>query len=179
MSSDEAGKVIDRAKDVLNLEQDQELASLLNVSRSTIAAWRRRNSIPAKYLTEIMVLGTVSLNWLLTGIGDRMHLNRTPPPSLSDEQLSDMTGLWVSMLLAKEELRFSINEELRELGDILTDQNLSHLHFLLVGYIRETKAAQADLKREGVLSPNEVFDRLLDKFDLEKDEIPPPPWRVE
>ncbi|MGB5086423.1 MAG: helix-turn-helix domain-containing protein [Methylocystis silviterrae] len=44
---------IDRVKEALSLTRDEDLATRLNLGKSTIATWRRRGSIPFKKHAEI------------------------------------------------------------------------------------------------------------------------------
>ena len=56
--------IIKRAKQVLNLRRDSELAEYLGVSRATVTNWSARNSIDFKLLLDKFG-DKVDYNWLL------------------------------------------------------------------------------------------------------------------
>ena len=60
--------IIRRAKQVLNLKRDSELAEYLEVSRATVTNWAARNSIDFKLLLDKFG-NMVDYNWLLLGKG--------------------------------------------------------------------------------------------------------------
>lgn len=61
--------IIKRAKEVLNLGKDSELAEYLGVSRATVTNWGARNSIDFRLLLDKFG-NKVNYNWLLLGKGD-------------------------------------------------------------------------------------------------------------
>lgn len=63
--------IVKRAKQVLNLKADSELAAYLGVSRSTLSNWCKRNSIDFPLLLDKMK--DVDYNWLLVGKGSPKH----------------------------------------------------------------------------------------------------------
>lgn len=69
----DAGRVLDRFKDALNMGTDADLASVLGVSKSTLSNWRSRNSIPLSKIRFACKKYGVPMDYLLTGnlISDR------------------------------------------------------------------------------------------------------------
>lgn len=67
------GEIVQRAKSVLDMKYDSELAEYLGVSRPTLCNWINRNSIDFALLLDR--LSEVDYNWLLTGKGNpaRQH----------------------------------------------------------------------------------------------------------
>ena len=61
--------IIKRAKQVLNLKRDSELAEYLEVSRATVTNWGARNSIDFRLLLDKFG-DKVDYNWLLLGKGN-------------------------------------------------------------------------------------------------------------
>ncbi len=59
--------IVKRAREVLNLKTDSELAAFLGVSRATVSNWSARNRIDFHLLLKKM--GEFDLNWLLVGKG--------------------------------------------------------------------------------------------------------------
>jgi len=59
--------VLSRMKKSFNVDTFKELADKLNVSYSTIDAWKARNKIPEKNLLKTSQICHVSLDWLKTG----------------------------------------------------------------------------------------------------------------
>lgn len=175
-----ANEVIDRVKDAMNIEQDQELASRLSVSRSTIAAWRRRGSIPAKYLSEMMIEGTISLDWLLTGVGDRISANRDGWPNLKelddDIELPRGEVIWLSLLLLRQELQDSSRDKEVDLAALLTDDMLAAFHIMAIKYMRRVSRSRAKWLKSGLVGPHEIYNALVAEYGFGKFENPPPPW---
>lgn len=56
--------LIERAKRLRGFRYDAELAEFLTVSRKSVANWRRRKTIPEKYLFAIVKDTTKSIDWL-------------------------------------------------------------------------------------------------------------------
>lgn len=68
-----ANAVIDRLKEVLHCENDAKLADKLPTTRSNIAKWRRRNSVPYEFVTKIAIVTGTSIDYLLTGSSTNAH----------------------------------------------------------------------------------------------------------
>lgn len=58
---------IDRVKEALGTPKDEDLAARLEVGKSTIASWRRRNDIPAKRRENIEAVSNIQFDWSLDG----------------------------------------------------------------------------------------------------------------
>lgn len=56
MPSDDAPSTIERMKRDLGVELDRDLASDLGIDPTAVSAWRRRNSVPAKYILRFQRL---------------------------------------------------------------------------------------------------------------------------
>lgn len=67
--------IIRRAKQVLNMNRDSDLADYLGVSRATVSNWVARNSIDFRLLLDKFGSG-VDYNWLLLGKGTPWHQPR-------------------------------------------------------------------------------------------------------
>ncbi len=171
--------IIDRAKEALNIEQDQELATKLSVSKSTIAAWRRRGSIPAKYLSEMMIKGTISLDWLLTGEGDRLSANREGWATIiseTEKPFAEKEVIWLSLLLMRRELADSPRDEEVELSKLLTNDMLSGFHLMLANYIRRLSRSRLKWLKSDIVRPDHIYNALVAEYGFGEFENPPPPW---
>lgn len=62
--------VLLRLMSLFNVDNDSELARVLNVNRQTLASWRKRDSVPYLICINIAEERGVSLDWLLTGKGE-------------------------------------------------------------------------------------------------------------
>lgn len=62
--------VLLRLMSLFNVDNDSELARVLNVNRQTLASWRKRDSVPYSICINIAEDRGVSLDWLLTGKGE-------------------------------------------------------------------------------------------------------------
>jgi len=59
--------IIERAKLVLGIKTDTELANILKINQSTVASWRRRGNIDL--VAIINLCNNVSTDWLIYGKG--------------------------------------------------------------------------------------------------------------
>lgn len=64
-----ADHVIGRLKEALGISGDSALAAKIGVARSTLANWRRRNSVPYEKCVEVALKERLNLDWVLTGEG--------------------------------------------------------------------------------------------------------------
>ncbi|MDD3036393.1 helix-turn-helix domain-containing protein [Bacteroides sp.] len=64
--------IVKRAKQILNLKRDSELAEYLGVSRATVSNWCARNRIDFPLLLDKMG-SEMDYNWLLVGKGNPKH----------------------------------------------------------------------------------------------------------
>jgi hypothetical protein len=62
-----ADAVIERMKKVAECDTDASLATVINTSRSNIAKWRKRNSVPYMEVFKFSVQYKTSVDYLLTG----------------------------------------------------------------------------------------------------------------
>lgn len=74
MSTKEAEVVIARLKEVFSVASDSALCEQIGVSPQTLSSWKARNKIPYANCVEISKQKDISLDWLLTGRGNK-HLN--------------------------------------------------------------------------------------------------------
>jgi len=63
-------EIINRCKLALSIENDKQLANILEVEPSTIAKWKSRKTIDYFKMLTICQQYNISLNWLFLGIGD-------------------------------------------------------------------------------------------------------------
>ena len=56
--------ILKKLKDVVGVKSDKELASLLNVSYPTIAAWKKRNTLDFQKVIKFAVEHSIDLNYL-------------------------------------------------------------------------------------------------------------------
>lgn len=66
MSADEnsffADEIIEKLKERFDVWTDGELATKLNIGRSTITSWRRRNSVPDRFTSMLTVGGPLAFS---------------------------------------------------------------------------------------------------------------------
>ncbi|HCO8543019.1 TPA: helix-turn-helix domain-containing protein [Escherichia coli] len=70
MNKKDINAVLLRLMSLFNVDNDSELARMLNVNRQTLASWRKRNSVPYSICINIAEEKGISLDWLLTGKGE-------------------------------------------------------------------------------------------------------------
>jgi phage repressor protein C with HTH and peptisase S24 domain len=68
---------IDRLKEIHNAANNKQLADALSISRSTVQNWKDRNVTPYKEICDAALNMGVSLEWLLTGKGEKMDSTNT------------------------------------------------------------------------------------------------------
>lgn len=74
----------ERLCEALNVEKRQHLSDALGVNYQTLSNWLNgRAEFPIKELAKIAKLSNYSLNWILTGKGQR-RVAEPPPPSIID-----------------------------------------------------------------------------------------------
>lgn len=62
--------MIERAKNLLNMRSDKELAAFFGINPSVVASWKRRgNAIPLEYCIKIAEHTGATLDWLILGKG--------------------------------------------------------------------------------------------------------------
>jgi len=62
--------IINRMKEAFKIRTNKELAGKLGTSLSNIDNWKKRNSIPQKYILLTSQMTDTNPNWLLTGEGE-------------------------------------------------------------------------------------------------------------
>lgn len=60
---------VERLKKVFRVKTDVALAEKLGKDKNTVSVWRRRNSIPLDVFRKVSVDESVSLDWLVSGVG--------------------------------------------------------------------------------------------------------------
>lgn len=141
-----ADEVVDRMRQSLRLETDVQLAEALDVSKTTIASWRARNSIPYEECVRVAVWGMSDLYWLLTG----------------QEYGTLKPGLWEGTI-DPELLAVVLYDELIELGVTSVaegpDKAASHALHLCAEYNRYEHLMRESL-RLGKLSRADFLETL-------------------
>ena len=62
--------IIDRMKIAFKIKTNKELANKLGTSLSNIDNWKKRKSIPQKYILLVSQMNNINPDWLLTGEGE-------------------------------------------------------------------------------------------------------------
>lgn len=75
--------VLLRLAEILKAENDSDLARMLGINRQTLASWRKRDSVPYSFCINFAEDKGLSIDWLLTGRGNKMATEQQPsvPPS--------------------------------------------------------------------------------------------------
>jgi len=168
--------ILNRAKKALNLKTDIDLAEFLDVPRSTIASWKRRGSIPARYLAEF-TSSNISLDWLLTGQGTD---EKTAAFGFSsdEKQEIDIEAFWLSLVLAVR----SISARDKNVGEgksFITDISRDELKDFAIYVMREynlVKKSKRAWEASKIGTDTDVFKALLHEYQLKFDVMANPPW---
>ena len=62
--------IINRMKEAFKIKTNKELSEKLGTSLSNIDNWKKRNTIPQKYLLLTSQMTNINPDWLLTGEGE-------------------------------------------------------------------------------------------------------------
>jgi hypothetical protein len=85
-----AAEVIKRLQRAVEARTDQDLADRIDVSKTTVASWRTRDSIPYDICVTVAVAWDVSLHWLILGLGPQ----HAPVPDLGAHDVDyDLLGI--------------------------------------------------------------------------------------
>ncbi len=110
MSNTSLVSVLHRLKELTGTSSDSALAKVLGVSPQTLSSWKVRESIPYAFCIEAANRHSVSLDWLLLGIGSPARTAQAGPASAAQELLDLVQGLAPADLQA---LRIQIVDRLR------------------------------------------------------------------
>lgn len=67
MSTTDVVSVLSRLKALFTVETDADLAEVMEVKKTTLSSWKRRESVPYAECVQIAQKKNVSLDWLLVG----------------------------------------------------------------------------------------------------------------
>lgn len=90
MNKKNVDAVLMRLMSLFHVENDSELARVLDVNRQTLASWRKRDSVPYSICVNLAEEREVSLDWLLTGKGESAAAGlkeESPQPQFSQSDL--------------------------------------------------------------------------------------------
>lgn len=166
--------VIARAKEALELKTDVALAEALDIPRETIASWKRRGSIPAKYMSYMTSHG-LSIDWLLTGIGEVFTSNEYGMANDRKDDLDD-EALWIAMILMVRELRSSSDNLDKSLGEKINRRGCREMHVLLSKLYPRIIKSKKKWEGSGILKKGETYKALAVEYDLGDFDFHMPPW---
>ena len=172
MRTFDADAAIERGKKLHNFKQDQQLAEFLGVSRTSLASWKRRNSIPAKYLIQ-MTFGTArTVDWLVSGeekeTEDEYGFTREKP-------FVDPYILWLAVKALVIELEMGPDKH-KELAELIDDETLSYVHIYVGEFITKLMASKEKWAKSGLVKDKDVYKAVATEFGLAQFELPPVPW---
>lgn len=64
-------EIIENIKEIMEFKTDQEVADMFEWPRQTINNYKKENRIPFKHLVEFCEYENVSLDWLISGRGEK------------------------------------------------------------------------------------------------------------
>lgn len=174
MSQVDAKAVLERAKKALNLKTDRELSEAIYVPRETIASWKSRGSIPAKYLSHIASTG-LSIDWLLTGNGNVFSSDNLGLPH-DDEYSLDVEAIWIALNLMARELRSDPNEGIRKFADQIGRRECLSMYFSIDKFYSLAMKSKNTWLKSNLIKKEDVFNALVVEFDLGDWDLHSPPW---
>lgn len=174
MQSMDVDGILARGKEALGVKQDAELAERLRVARPTVAAWRRRKSIPAKYLSQMLDNGKFSLDWLVNGVGEKENWNEYG--LLQDHPAVDAHILWLALCKLQERLQDSGVANLQALEHHLSGEALKFIHIELDQWINRLTRSKHKWAASKLIAVDDLYDVLATEFELTFLGVPPQPW---
>jgi transcriptional regulator with XRE-family HTH domain len=166
--------ILARGKEVLGLQHDAELAEHLHVSRPTVAAWRRRKSIPVKYLSKMLDNGRISFDWLMTGDVKRENLNDYG--FTYNKPAIDPYILWLALCKLHDRWEVSDDKHLERVAGYLSEDVLKALHIELDDWINRLSRSKEKWLASKVIREEDVYRALATEFDLTFLDLLPVPW---
>jgi hypothetical protein len=102
MSTTDVVSVLSRLKTLFAVETDADLAEAMEIKKTTLSSWKRRESVPYSECVQIAQERMVSLDWLLAGRGQPVPIEfrfSSDSPSKSDgdfakksDEISEKSG---------------------------------------------------------------------------------------
>lgn len=173
MRTMDASAIIGRAKQLQGFEQDQGLAEWLDVSRTTLASWKRRDSIPAKYLFRMIEGTEASIDWLVEG-KDREILDEYE--YFKGKQLIDPDVLWIALLLYQMKMSDGSASE-KKIAEALDGDNLVFCHTFLGNFITLANDAKQKWLKSGIVKGDDVYKAIATELGVSLFfDYPPHPW---
>ena len=161
----DADKIIARAKQALVVNTDKKLAESLGIPRATVASWRRRGSVPVKYLLGLTSEG-ISLDWLLTGEGPQYSVGDHYSP---DESELDRAALWIALNLLTKGLFRAEVEEGKRLSELLDRRRLAYVLDHLSYYYGVILKSKESWEASDLIEKNRVIEALIVEYQLDRD----------
>ncbi len=88
----ESEQVLSRLTTLSNAKNDAELARFLDVSPSTLAMWRTRDTVPYKACVTVSRRENVSLDWLLNGKNSATSMTFSDAMGVFVNQINELEG---------------------------------------------------------------------------------------
>ena len=66
--------ILERLKSVESVKYDYEIAQILDVSKSTVSYWRKKNVLPIKHIVKYTLPRSFSLYWIIKGEGFKYQI---------------------------------------------------------------------------------------------------------
>jgi transcriptional regulator with XRE-family HTH domain len=168
----DAEAVIERAKQLHGFKQDQQLAEFMQLSRTNLASWKRRNSIPAKYLFALVAGTEATVDWLVTGEEDQsvdeFGLSKVKP--FVDDHI-----FWYALILFRLLLTEG-NEAERKIAELLDDRMLAQVHVTINNIVTKMMYAKQKWEASGLVKREDVYKAVATEFGIAFFDNPPTPW---
>jgi len=111
-------KVIDRAKKLLIIKHDYELAEILGMKPGAFNARKKANSLPYEELLLLADTEKIDFNWLLTGEGEIYRANSRPNP-VSDHSAHTILGLYESLNEDQQKEILTIIKDKKRINELI------------------------------------------------------------
>lgn len=118
-SNNEAYQVIERLKQLLSKETDQDLADCLGVSKPTISSWRQRNAVPYAICIQIAKEHGLNLDWLLLGIGEAHREEPQRKYPVSDQRAAVIVELYEALNETQQKEILAAIEEKKRVNELI------------------------------------------------------------
>lgn len=168
----DASAIIERAKATQGFKLDQDLAEFLGVSRTSLASWKVRNSIPAKHLFAMIVGTDKSIDWLTSGLEEVFENEHG---FAKGKPYVDPHVLWLALIEYKMHLQQGDKDD-QDRARELNDKVLSYMHLWVGDSITKMMDAKARWEASGIIHSKDIYKAIATEFGLGLFEFPPTPW---
>lgn len=113
--------LLSRLKSGLNIDNDAQLARLINIAPNTLGNWKARNSVDFPLIITFCVQQGLDVNWILTGIKKEVETVNEPMAAYGGDQSLLIASMTRTIALLEDRLAKS-EATLKEAQELITQK---------------------------------------------------------